>query len=271
MALTERGVARLDFRAQGDLAERLDQQLWHQVSQELIVAVVLDDAGQFEYWFFAINGLCRTVEARRVDDVCPAHQVVELVESRVELTLGHVFDELGARGIAGLEKEATFSDARVENALVFLVQKCRLMMIEEPGERRRRVETIVQDGVCIATEQRSVRASLLGTVAARVVVEFQLGLECPGQAREQHSARQTVETVPMSCANQAHARLFNIRLSNLKKLLLTECFEREIQVDGVAGDAELVPQLSQNGLSWNLQPGIQQKHGRAAQRREAHP
>ncbi len=84
-------------------------------------------------------------------------------------------------------------------------RKSGAMVIEIPGELGRTLEAIIEDRVLVADQQLLVVALLVHAVAARPV--FELGLREPAfvhQTREEHGARQAVETMAMARHHEKH-------------------------------------------------------------------
>jgi hypothetical protein len=94
--LAERLVAARDHLTACDLFQRTRQEVRHELAEEAVVPVVLDDADQLHHWRDATDCVLRRGETRRVHHVRPAHQLRQLWHLHSEAFFRDVADQLRA-------------------------------------------------------------------------------------------------------------------------------------------------------------------------------
>jgi hypothetical protein len=133
---------------------------------------MLDDAHELHDGARAIDGLCGAVEARRVDAVRPADELVERGVLHAEALASDPRDQGGAGGRLGVVEEPPVFAARFEMRAILGRGEGRSVMIEVPAEPVARAVAVVEDGVLVARQHRVIGARLPRPVPARAVRKF---------------------------------------------------------------------------------------------------
>src|SRR5690606_40693963 len=113
----------------------------------------------------------------RVDHVSPMDELLQIAQVDVEMRARYVGDQLGARRIGGVVKVAPAGFARFEDLAMLGIWESGLMVVEVPGQRRCRLEAIVQNSVLVAVQQVLAWPALACPIAATMVFELERRVE----------------------------------------------------------------------------------------------